>query len=381
METTSGSAAPARQDRNSPLVFIVDDDTLATAIIARTLAQVGLRSLAAHDKATGLEGIRQHRPDLVLLDVSLPDGNGLDICRQIQAESGLSQIPVIFVSSHEDVTMKVAGFEAGGVDYITKPLSAPEVIARVRTHLRLKQAYESLAELQAQRIQRLAVAQEAFMPQPKDFPEARFRVACKQVLLAGGDFYDVIRVAEGVVDYVVADASDHDLAASFWTAALKTLLSGHSTAINTPGEVLQFINSALVRILPAGVFFTLVHARLNRTNGHLSLHNAGHTPAILVPADGKDIQVIREEGTVLGAFSDAVFGGRSVRVRTGDRIFLYSDGLFDSDGDAEASISRLVEVIGRCRAVALDAVIDVVLHELAVGNSCQDDMVFMAIEV
>lgn len=122
------------------------------------------------------------------------------------------------------------GFEAGGVDYITKPLEGKEILARVGTHLRLKQANERLLELQADRIRQLVQAQGTIMPSPQELPEARFEIALRQVMEAGGDFYDVIPVGEGVVDYVVADASGHDLAASFWTAALKTLLNEYATA-------------------------------------------------------------------------------------------------------------------------------------------------------
>ena len=108
-----------------------------------------------------------------------------------------------------------------GTDYITKPIVGAEEIARVRTHLRLRQAYEMLAELQAERVQQLASAQRNLMPRPKDFPEARFQVSLRQALAAGGDFYDVIPAGQDSVDYLVADASGHDLAASLWTASLK----------------------------------------------------------------------------------------------------------------------------------------------------------------
>ena len=59
---------------------------------------------------------------MILLDVSLPDGSGIEICRNLQTESGLGQVPVIFISGHEELAIKVAGFDAGAVDYITKPL-------------------------------------------------------------------------------------------------------------------------------------------------------------------------------------------------------------------------------------------------------------------
>ena len=150
--------------RRSPLILIVDDDTVTNQMIQTILAWAGFDTACAFDVAGPLAGIREHHPDLILLDVSLPDGSGFDVCRQIQGEPGASQAPVLFISSNEDVSTKVQGFEAGGVDYITKPLAGAEIIARVRTHLRLKQAYEMLAELQAERIQWLATAQEALMP-------------------------------------------------------------------------------------------------------------------------------------------------------------------------------------------------------------------------
>jgi len=150
--------------RRSPLILIVDDDTVTNQMIQTILAWAGFDTACAFDVAGPLAGIREHHPDLILLDVRLPDGSGFDVCRQIQGEPGASQAPVLFISSNEDVSTKVQGFEAGGVDYITKPLAGAEIIARVRTHLRLKQAYEMLAELQAERIQWLATAQEALMP-------------------------------------------------------------------------------------------------------------------------------------------------------------------------------------------------------------------------
>ena len=119
--------------------------------------------------------IREHVPDLILLDVSLPDTSGIELCRRLQTQSGLSQIPVIFISGHEELAIKVAGFDAGGVDYIAKPLAVREVIARVRTHIRLKRGYESLAELQAERIRKLAAARKPPCRVPRIFLRPAFK--------------------------------------------------------------------------------------------------------------------------------------------------------------------------------------------------------------
>jgi phosphoserine phosphatase RsbU/P len=211
---------------------------------------------------------------LVLLDVDLPDGNGFDLCRRLQQEPGLGRTPVMFISANDELATKVRGFEAGGVDYISKPLAGAEALARVGTHLRLKRSYDALMEMQAERLDRLAVAQQNIMPQPQDMPEARFQAALRQKLEAGGDFYDVIPSGENSMDYLVANASGHDLGASYWTAALKALVAEYANPLNAPVAVLRALNSALPRILPSGAFFTLIYARLNRRSHRLSLANA-----------------------------------------------------------------------------------------------------------
>ena len=371
---------PVRQD-SRPVVLVADDDRITTQIIEGALAQIGFRAHTAHDGQSALEAIQQSPPDLILLDVSLPDASGIEICRRLQTEPGLGQIPVIFISGHEELAIKVAGFDAGAVDYITKPLAVREVIARVRTHIRLKRAYESLVELQAQRIQKLAAAQEAFMPRPEDIPDARFQVSFTQVLKAGGDFYDVIPVGQEVIDYVVADASGHDLGASFWTAALKTLLSEYASAVNSPREVLHLINSALLRILPQNVFFTMVYARLNRAAGQLQLINAAHPPAILLRGNSTAAEVIWGEGDVVGAFHDAVFDYKELAIGQGDRLFLYSDGLIDTIDSREGGLGGLVDVLEYWRRSGLAEAVRGTVGDYCSAGCCEDDVLLMGVDV
>ncbi len=371
---------PAAQDRR-PLVLVADNDRVTSHIIQGALAQIGFRTCIADDGESALREIREQHPDLILLDVALPDASGIEICRNLQNEPGMGQVPVIFISGHEELAIKVAGFDAGGVDYITKPLAVREVIARVRTHIRLKRAYESLVELQAQRIQKLAAAQEAFMPRPEDIPEARFNVSFTQVLKAGGDFYDVIPLSSEVVDYVVADASGHDLGASFWTAALKTLLCEYSNAVNSPREVLHLVNSALLRILPQGVFFTIIYARLNRAASRVQLVNAGHPPAIVVRRDSVLPDIVWSEGDVVGAFPDAVFDCRELALAAGDRLFLYSDGLIETTDTREGGVGGLLDVLGYWKTCSLEDAVRGTVNDYRASGSCEDDVLLMGIDV
>lgn len=380
MPLTIGRTLALRQEKQ-PLVLVADNDLVTTQIIAGALTQIGFRAATAHDGEGVLRMIRERTPDLILLDVSLPDGSGIEICRRLQTESGMSQIPVIFISGHEELAIKVAGFDAGGVDYITKPLAVREVIARVRTHIHLKRGYEALAELQAQRIQKLAAAQEASMPRAEEIPEARFQVSFTQILKAGGDFYDVIPVGEQVIDYVVADASGHDLAASFWTAALKTLLCEYGNAVNSPREVLHLVNRALLRILPQGIFFTIIYARLNRASGQLVLINAAHPPAILLRANGSEPLIVWGEGDVVGAYADAVFDFKELTVAAGDRLFLYSDGLIDTTDTRQGGVGGLQDVLSDGRNLPLERAVHEAVDDYTSAGCCQDDVVLLGVDI
>ena len=305
----------------SPLIFVVDDDSTTVGAIEGILKRAGFQTASAENVSGALQRIARQHPDLVLLDVNLPDGSGFDICRALQADPDTSATPILFISAQEDVTTKVQGFEVGGVDYITKPVSGAEMLARVRTHLRLKQSRDRLVELQAEHLRGLAEAQTKLMPRPEDLPQAKFQVCLHQVLAAGGDFYDVIPASHGLVDYLVADASGHDLAASFWTAALKALASEYAGPVHLPLEIVSAINGALCRVLPSGAFFTLIYASLNHQTGRLSLVSAGHPPLILVHSNGR--------------------GGRGCTARRGRSRCLSERGLRLRDADRAAGRSNV----------------------------------------
>jgi len=367
--------------RRAPLVLIVDDDVTTVGMIDAVLSSAGFQTMGAGSIADAMKAIDGCKPDLILLDINLPDGNGLEVSRNIHNKPGVRETPILFISASDDIATKLHGFESGGVDYITKPVAAVEVLARVRTHLRLKHTYESLVELQAERLERLAGAQKAIMPSPSDLPEARFHIALKQVLKAGGDFYDVVPVGDQITDYLVADASGHDLAASFWTAALKTLVQEYALATNTPQQVLNAMNGSLVRVLPTGVFFTLAYARLNRWNGRLIIASAAHPPVIIIPRKGKAAIIPQVDGDVLGSFDDAFFGVKELTVYKGDRFVLYSDGLVETNGPVAQGIGRLTNACLARRGLPLEDMVASISTDMTATEVLKDDAVLMGIEV
>jgi DNA-binding NtrC family response regulator len=125
-------------------ILVVDDTPASLRLLTELLTGHGYRIRPAQDGPMALESVAAKTPDLILLDVNMPGMDGYEVCRRLKADEKRSRIPVIFISAFGDTRQKVTGFEAGGLDFITKPFEAEEVLARVRTHLRLRQAEEAL---------------------------------------------------------------------------------------------------------------------------------------------------------------------------------------------------------------------------------------------
>jgi len=125
-------------------ILVVDDTPANLRLLSDLLTQHGYRIRPATDGALALKSVAAKAPHLILLDVKMPGMDGYETCRRLKSDEKTSRIPVIFISAFGDTRQKVTGFEAGGLDYITKPFEAEEVLARVRTHLRLRRAEEAL---------------------------------------------------------------------------------------------------------------------------------------------------------------------------------------------------------------------------------------------
>src|SRR5438552_2134384 len=130
-------------------VLIVDDTPANLNVLSAILGKRGYRVRPAINGALALKAAQKAAPDLILLDVQMPGMNGYDVCRQLKSDDQTRHIPVIFISALDDVLDKVEAFQAGGVDYITKPFQIEEVLARVENQLALHRQRTAIAALSA----------------------------------------------------------------------------------------------------------------------------------------------------------------------------------------------------------------------------------------
>ena len=128
-------------------VLIVDDNTKIMAIAEVHLKKEGLEVLCVEDGKSALESARQEKPDLILLDVDMPDMSGFEVCQVLKDDAELVMIPVVFLTAADDNKSRVRGLDLGAVDYVTKPFDSFELRARVRAALRTKQLQDQLATM------------------------------------------------------------------------------------------------------------------------------------------------------------------------------------------------------------------------------------------
>jgi two-component system, sensor histidine kinase and response regulator len=120
----------------APSILVVDDQPINVQLLKRKLEREGLRVIAAYNGLEALEYIKKDRPDLILLDVMMPDMDGIEVCQRLQANEDTRGIPVIFITARTTKESKIEGLGVGAVDYITKPIDLDETLARVQTQLR-----------------------------------------------------------------------------------------------------------------------------------------------------------------------------------------------------------------------------------------------------
>lgn len=142
-------------------ILVVDDTTANLQILVNLLEREGYAVFPASDGELALEFVRFTLPDLILLDIRMPGMDGFEVCRRLKASERTCAIPVIFISVLENEHEKVKAFHEGAVDYITKPFQPDEVLARIRTHLQLRQLTEHLEKTVAARTSQLQAANEA----------------------------------------------------------------------------------------------------------------------------------------------------------------------------------------------------------------------------
>ncbi|MGD2038617.1 MAG: SpoIIE family protein phosphatase [Desulfobacterales bacterium] len=337
--------------RTPPLILIVDDNPANVEILQARLAANHYEIITASDGEAGLTMARDRKPDLILLDIMMPKMDGIEVCRHIRADSSLPFMPIIMVTAKTDSKDVVAGLEAGGDEYLTKPVDHAALVARVKSMLRIKSLHDTVLEQSAQLQAQLETAtriQSLFWP---DMPElaggSHIWAAAVPAAYVSGDLYDVIPLPDGSILAYVADVSDKGVPAALVMAALSTKIRGEARSQYEIDKLLETVNNRLHSLTSEeGYFATTVLARYWPQNGKTQLALAGHLQPLWITAGGIG-NCPRLNGISLGITPDVRYEKKEILLSPGESILFFSDGVIEAENEDNELFGnkRLVDFI------------------------------------
>ena len=376
------------QDESKGDILIVDDTPANLRLLSQMLAEQGFQVRPVPDGALALAAVQVEPPDLILLDIRMPDMSGYEVCERLKADGRTADIPIIFISALDAVQDKIKAFAAGGVDYVTKPFRIEEVLARVETHLALRRLQKRLQDANRRMERELTLAAEVqagFMP--RSLPELKgwdMSVVLKPARETSGDFYDIYRLPDGRVGFVVADVVDKGVGAALFMALSWSLL--RTRAAEYPGQpelVFDAVNRSIQHDTSVLQFVTVFYGILEPATGKLVFCNAGHCPAYLFRARDRQCEELSPTGAALGLIDGMSWTRDSVQLSAGDLLVLYTDGITEARNQREELFGdeRLLASVRGCldvanpQGLAAHHVQDAILGDVLrfAGNAPQSD--------
>jgi sigma-B regulation protein RsbU (phosphoserine phosphatase) len=314
-------------------VLLVDDAKANLDILVEGLKSDHKLSLALNGEMA-LQVAARNPPDLVLLDIVMPGIDGYEVCRRMRQMPETAEVPIMFLSSLEEVQNKTRGFEAGANDYLTKPFEMLEVKARVRSLLKAKAYSDAVKE---QIASELRVAREIQMGMlPHDFAAVeqafgvRFGAVLEPAREVGGDLYGVFASTPERLVVFLGDVSGKGIPASMFMVRAISLARLLAREIAEPERILARLNDELSADNPSGMFVTFLCAVYEPGPRRLALANAGHCRPVLLPASGQPRWAVKNLGTALGFESGLEFERTEITLGSSDALILYSDGVSEA---------------------------------------------------
>jgi serine phosphatase RsbU (regulator of sigma subunit) len=382
----------SQKPESAASILIVDDTAANLQVLAGMLKERGYKVRPAPSGKLALLAARRDPPDLILLDINMPEMNGYEVCEHLKADDKLQGIPVIFISALTEQLDKVKAFAFGGVDYITKPFQMEELHARVETHLKLRrlqidlQEYSHCLELARERLKLdLELAREVqrgFLP--LRLPEVsgyEYFAHYEPASEVGGDYYDFIPLPGQRMATLLGDVAGKGVAAALLMAKLGADARFCILTEAGPAAAVARLNSLMIRSGIADRFVSLLAAVLDPASHTVTLVNAGHpSPLIYRRATCTVEEAISTEATGLPLGIDDGFEYTSCQVslKPGDCLLAFTDGVTEAMDVNNVQL----QTQGICAAVqgaawsprGLGERVVKVVQEFAAGRSQHDDI-------
>ncbi|RMF88693.1 MAG: response regulator [Nitrospinota bacterium] len=325
--------------RVEPTILVVDDARVNRTLVKKLLQGYGYRFVEAENGVQALEQVREHRIDLIILDLMMPVMDGFEVLARLKADPFLSPIPVIVYSSLENIESIQQALVMGSYDYFIKSL--PEREAKILLPLKVKNAIQAkllldeVSEKKALLERELEAASkyQRFLL-PKDVQTVGMLVETffHPYSKVGGDFFDFIPLTGEKTACIIADVSGHGVLSAMVATILKPLFSQYIRETESPRSTLERLNEAFLQLTTEGDYITAFVAVYDPIRQLLCYANAGHPPPLYFCRQEQTITPLSATGTFLGIFDTPELGLEEevIQVASADRLLLVTDGVIEA---------------------------------------------------
>ncbi|MCC2615201.1 fused response regulator/phosphatase [Aestuariibacter halophilus] len=333
-------------------ILIVDDEPLNRFLLLHMLEETGYTD--CYEAESGREAIQLAQridPDLVLLDVVMPDISGLDVAPQLKELAGDLYLPIIFITALDDQESLARCLEAGGDDFVSKPFDKTILTAKIRAHARTRQlsrkATEQNRELTYFRngVEREhAIVEHIFAnalsldPTVTRFIDYRLAPASS----FNGDLLLAEPSPSGGLYVLMGDFTGHGLASAIGALPVARAFQAMASKGVPVGEMASTINHTLLPLLPDDMFFAAVILEINQQGNQITLWNGGMPDVLLIEPSGRVKRRFESQHMALGILSVSEFADdvSFCEAQTGDRLLGYSDGVVESVNQADRMLGE-----------------------------------------
>lgn len=378
-------------------VLIVDDNAMNVMVIQEMLKRAGYNDIQVSYSAEemfdllmnqGSEGdlLSGPRIDLILLDMMMPAMDGIEACKKLQSDIQFKDIPVIMVTAIGDSRKLAEALDAGAIDFVTKPINKTELLARIRSALKLKRELDWHKERDSRLRQELLLArqvQESVLPEKVSETEVRIKAYFKASEELAGDLYAWHKVSDNRWAIAVIDAMGHGISSALVSMFAASILKETMRTLWSPERVFRELNRRLAGLQCENelihYFCTGIYVTLDLERGKLEYVNAGHPSGLLYHTDQSIPVLLTVSTPPLGMFDKLEIVARSIDINAGDQLYLYTDGILGPfEGEDEAQTEQLIDLLHQVKG-DIERLDQLINSEALNGRS--DDRCLVRVEI
>ena len=414
------------------LIVMAVEHSPEVEMLSQSFSAYGFQLIVVHDGETAMTRAQEIQPDIMLLDVQLPGIDGFETCFQLKEHENTKDIPVMLMTDQADTSGMAKGFSFGAVDYVTRPFQLEEIVARITTHLKIRNLQvlleEIIANLQEEvgerkraeealqesmkvvqqandRMKRdldtAARVQQALLPESvPDIPGVSLAWSYRPCSELGGDSLNVFQLDEHHIGLYVLDVSGHGVSASFLSVTLSRVLiprrdpsclfiqprrTAPTPTLTSPAEVATRLNRMFPMSEDGRQYFTLIYGILDIRSGIFRYMCAGHPPPLYLTPE-KRIVTGEVANVPIGLFEDSQYEEGTIRLEPGGRLYLYSDGLLEARNPERDFFGelRLQEILRSTQRDSLQTSVQTTVGAVlkwTEHDHLQDDLSILAVEL